>query len=285
MSFCVGLVGSDVSGSPSPAIHRAAFDSLGLNAWRYSAIEVGRGALPARWRELAATHSGLNVTAPHKEVAASLVDQLTPAAALAGSVNTVVFSSEGALGATTDGLGLVRAIERTCTAVPHRVLVLGTGGAARAIVAALIGAGSVVMVSGRNESAGRALVAALSGVGPGTVAFAPMTTRAIEPVLAEADLLVNATPVGSNSLPGQSPLPPRVVPATGSVVFDVVYRPRMTPLLQLAEEMGCTIVFGLEMLLEQAALSFKMWTGREASIEVMRNAARAALPSEEGLRS
>ncbi|MHB8395323.1 MAG: shikimate dehydrogenase family protein [Candidatus Dormibacteria bacterium] len=283
MRSSVALIGSAVGGSPSPAMHRAAFESLGLASWSYSKIAVRRGALPDRWKELAATHVGINVTAPHKEVAARLVDELTPAAAVAGSVNTVVFSSEGSIGATTDGPGFLKALARAGIPNPRRALVLGTGGAARAIGAALLERGTTVTISGRNASAGKLVVAALSAAGSGQVAFAPMAAAALAPLLAGADLLVNATTAGSLSSPDESPLPPGLAPSRGNVVFDAVYLPQMTPLLKLANDSGCVTVFGLEMLVEQAALSFALWTGLEAPLEVMRRAAQIALFSEEAL--
>ncbi len=294
----VALIGDPVGHSLSPAMQRAAFDATAL-AWTYEAVRVTREELPEAWPALAARYAGLNVTIPLKEDVARLVDRRSPAAEATGSVNTVVFArtaragglsgdpgdpgvpagAGGAGGAgesfgdSTDGEGFMAALLRAVPAPPRRAVVLGTGGAARAVAHALAAAGAEVLVAGRNADAGRRLAADL-GTGVGFIGADPREALAS---LGAGDLLANATPVGGVADPAGSPLPEGTPLRPGLVVFDLVYRPRRTALLRRAEAAGCVVVEGVEMLIEQGARSFALWTGREAPLDAMRAAARIAL--------
>ena len=262
MTVRLALIGSPVAGSPSPAMHLAAAEALGLDI-DYRATEVAPADLRGHLAGLRRTHRGLNVTRPLKERVLPLLDEVSAEAAEAGSVNTVVFEDDRAIGHSTDGAGFLAALRRAGVGRVGRALVLGTGGAARAVVAALRREGATVTVAGRNAAAGRRLAADLG------VAFG-FTSRE---TLDAADLLVNATPVGGEA-PGEphdGPLPPRLA------VADLVVRPVRTALLARAEAAGCRIVPGIEMLVEQGARSFELWTGRAAPTDVMRAAALAAI--------
>jgi shikimate dehydrogenase len=265
MTGAIALIGDPVSNSVSPAMHRAAFNATGLD-FTYEAIAVGRADLPEALGRLRSTHVGLNVTIPLKEAVIPLLDGVSPEAARAGSVNTVVFGDE-AVGYSTDGAGFVAALRRAGVTRVDRALILGTGGAARAVAAALLDEGTNVTVSGRNVEAGRRAAADLG------VTFLD-TSHDVGAALADTDLLVNATPVGAGS--DDSPVPAELIPS-GIVVFDLVYRPRMTRLLGQAEAAGSLPVHGVDMLIEQGARSFELWTRRPAPVEAMRRAAYAAL--------
>jgi shikimate dehydrogenase len=273
MTTVVALIGDPVSGSVSPQMHRAGFREAGLD-WDYRAVRVGGEELPGAFPRLRSTFAGLNVTTPLKAAMIPLLDRVSDEAARAGSVNTVVFGDE-AWGHTTDGAGFVAALRRQRGPDPRRGVVMGTGGAARAVSAALADIGCQVTVWGRNEQAGRALALDLG------VAFAVAGGGSEAELARAADLLVNATAVGGlDSVPETLPIPASWTLHPGLTVFDLVYRPRRTALLRRAEAAGCRTVEGIEMLIEQGALSFALWTGRPGPVEAMRVAAYEAVEAE-----
>ncbi|MGI8698315.1 MAG: shikimate dehydrogenase family protein [Mycobacteriales bacterium] len=266
----VALIGDPVSASVSPVMQRAAFAAAGLEL-DYTAVRVGRAELPAAFVELRRRYVGLNVTRPLKEAVIPMLDAVSGPATEAGSVNTVVFADGAARGESTDGAGFLAALARVSDSPVRRALVLGTGGAARAVTAVLRRSGAAVAVAGRNNAAAERLQTDL-GVEP-----TRMQPRALAAKLASADLLVNATPVGGGPTPSATPLPDGVPLHPGLVVFDLVYRPRRTALLERAAGAGCRTVEGIEMLIEQGTRSFELWTGCPAPVEAMRAAAYAGL--------
>jgi shikimate dehydrogenase len=265
----VGVIGDPVRHSLSPAIHNAAFAALGLD-WVYVAFPVPRGrggAAVAAARDLGL--AGINVTMPHKEDVAAACDDLTPDAAVLRSVNTVLARAGGRmLGDSTDGPGFLAALAEEGIAVEGgRSVVLGAGGAARAVVLALGRAGAEVIVAARSPEAAAAasgLVSSARAVG----------LEEVDALVGGADLVVNATPLG---MAGEGPPfdPARLGPA--QAVVDLVYHPADTPLLAAARAQGARTSNGLGMLVHQAALSFRLWTGAEAPLAAMRQAAGAAL--------
>jgi shikimate dehydrogenase len=289
MTHLVGIIGDPVRHSLSPAMHNAAFRALGLD-WVYLAFEVGAGTAP---EAVAAARSlgldGLSVTMPHKDAVAGAVDGLTPVARTLGAVNTVVRRPGDVLeGDNTDGAGFVASLldDEGFDPAGRPCLVLGAGGAARAVVLALAGAGAsrVVVV---NRTARRAEAAALLA-GPAGAVGSPAE-------VADAELVVNATPLGMHGVssaaavraldgtrvedPPPSPYGP-IDPETlgpGQLVVDLVYSPALTPLVEMARSRGATAVNGLGMLIHQAALSFRLWTGEDPPLAVMSAAALSAL--------
>jgi shikimate dehydrogenase len=271
----IALIGSPVKDSISPAMHRAAFRAAGLDL-EYVAEEVRAAELPEVFPRLRRSFMGLNVTRPLKEAILPFLDQFSPQAAEAGSVNTVEFTGDVAAGHSTDGPGFMAALARAGVGPFGSALILGTGGAARAVAFALVPEGTRVLVSGRNEEAGARLVSALRRRGPRSAAEFVSPDR-VGGALADAELLVNATPRGGSSDPEAQPLPHEVRLTPELTVFDLVYRPRRTTLLKRAEAAGCRTVEGVEMLVEQGARSFSIWTGLPAPIEAMRVAGYDAL--------
>jgi len=265
----IALIGDPVSASVSPAMQNAAFRALGL-PFEYEALRVPRGGLAALFGSLRERFVGLNVTIPHKEEAARLVDILEPASRASGSVNTVLFRHDRAIGDSTDGRGFLRALRQGAPGRELRsALIVGTGGAARAVAAALAGEGLTVRVSGRNAKGALRLAHDVAGV-------EAVPVDELEAALDDTDLLVSAVPAsawedGSSTLPLSVPLGP------GLIVFDLAYRPRRTPLLERAIAEGSTAIEGIEMLVEQGALSFLLWTGVEPPRGAMREAAYDAL--------
>jgi len=272
----VALIGDPVAHSVSPAIQSAAFAAVGLD-WKYLLVRVADGELEDAWPGLAHRFRGINVTSPHKQTAARLADALSPTARTCASVNTLTFGPSGSFGDSTDGAGFIRALRRVASRQPATTVVLGTGGAARAVVAALSAEGVAVRVVGRNQVAGSELAQDLAGAGSGVVDFLGDGEAVLTKALVGAELLVNATTMGGLNDAGRSPVPDGVRLRQDLIVFDLVYLPRRTPLLQRAQAAGCLVVEGLEMLVQQGGLSFEAWTGVGAPLEVMREAADLAV--------
>ena len=265
----IGLIGDPVRNSISPLMHKAAFRATGLDL-AYEAVRVRREELGRAFPKLRDRFAGLNVTRPLKEAVIPYLDRVGPKALRARSVNTIVFDDQ-AFGHSTDGTGFMTALGRAGVSAIRRAVVLGTGGAARAVAASLADHGAEVVVWGRNVAAGRRMRDELA------VSFVPAGPE-VEPLasaLSQSELLVNATPVGGEA--DDIPLPSGIRLDPGTCVFDLVYDPRRTRLLREAEASGCLPVQGIEMLIEQGARSFELWTGREAPVEVMRMAAYRAL--------
>jgi shikimate dehydrogenase len=258
------VIGDPIRHSRSPAIQNAAFAAVGLD-WVFLAFEVavGHGAdAVGAVRTLGL--GGLSVTMPHKADAARACDELTADAATLGVVNAVVPVAGGRLlGASTDGEGFLRALaDDGVDAAGCSALVLGAGGAARAIVLALGRAGAQVTVAARRVDAAEAA----AGLAPGGRAVA---LDAVDH--GAADLVVNATPVG---MAGDLTLPldPEHLNPDQHVV-DIVYEPMETPLLAAARARGIPCTNGIGMLVHQAALAFELWTGVDAPLHAMRAAA------------
>ncbi|HEV7399042.1 MAG TPA: shikimate dehydrogenase [Solirubrobacterales bacterium] len=258
----LAVLGYPVGHSRSPAMHSAALAELGLAEWSYGAIEVAPDAFEERARALADEgFAGANVTVPHKSAALSLADELSETAREIGAANTLVFADGEIRAENTDADGLLRALPTSPAG--KRALVLGAGGAARAVVWALLREGVEVGVWNRTELRSRHLCEELGG----------------EPV-AEPDqdaygLIVNSTAVGLGGEDpfAELPLRPECF-SPGQTVVDMVYGGEQTALLRAAEAAGSTLVDGIEILVQQGALSLEIWTGRPAPLDTMRAAAR-----------
>jgi shikimate dehydrogenase len=266
----VGVIGDPVAHSLSPLLHNAAFDALGLD-WVSVAFPVpARSVADALAGMRALRIAGLSVTMPHKQEAAVLVDECTAVARRLGVVNCITGTGGRLLGDSTDGEGFVEALRRAAGFDPagRRCVVVGAGGAARAVVLALAGAGALeVVVVNRTEA--RAAEAAALAAGSGRVG--------VPADVAGADLVVQATSVGMAGVTGgdatATPFDPDLL-HTGQVVADLVYHPLETPLLAAARLRGAETVGGLGMLVHQAALAVERWTGRPVPVEAMWEAAR-----------
>lgn len=264
------VIGSPVRHSLSPAMHNAAFHALGLD-WVYVAFEVAPGAVGAALAGMRALGlGGLSVTLPHKASALVEVDEATAAARAIGAVNTIVPVEDGRLrGDNTDGAGFLATLaEEGFDPAGRTCAVLGAGGAARAVVHALAGAGAAeVVVVNRTPERGVETAALAGGAGrPGGAGE-----------LGGVDLVVNATPLGlAGRDPATLPVDPTVL-RRGQLLVDLVPNPAVTPLMRAAAGRGVRVAGGLGMLVHQGALAFELWTGRPAPVEVMRAAAAGAL--------
>jgi shikimate dehydrogenase len=265
----VGVIGSPIAHSLSPALHQAAFRALGLNDWQSFAYEIPPGRAGEALDEVrSAGLRGISVTMPHKADVAVLVDECSDVARRLDAVNCVVNRDGVLFGTNTDGQGFVASLERGAdfSVAGRRCLVIGAGGAARAVVLALAGAGaSEVAVMNRTESRAEEAAALAGSVG-----------RAAEmgddSAVAAADLVVNATPVGMTDGDGGDGESWLVSPDSlhpGQVAADLVYVPRPTPWLAAASARGVRAVDGLGMLVHQAAAQIELWTGLTAPVAAM----------------
>jgi shikimate dehydrogenase len=260
----LAVLGYPVSHSRSPAMHNAALAELGLgDEWSYEAIEVAPDAFEQRVRAMPGEgFAGANVTVPHKGAALSLADELSETAREIGAANTLVFSGDEVRAENTDAEGFLRSLPGSPDG--KRALVLGAGGAARAVVWALLREGASVEVWNRTALRSRHLCEELGG------------QSVAAPDQAAYDLIVNTTAVG---LAGEDPFAelPLATEAFGSdqTVVDMVYGGEPTALLRAAEVAGATTVDGIEILVQQGALSLETWTGRPAPLDTMRAAARS----------
>ncbi len=264
---CYGAIGDPIAHSLSPHLHNAAFAALSMNAL-YLPFLIHRleDFLPAISR---AGLLGFSVTLPHKQSILRYLDECDPLAAEIGAVNTVVVRRSGRLaGYNTDYVGVLRTLQHRLPLARSRVLLLGAGGAARAVAFALARAGSAVFIASRRPAAARSLARSVGGE-----SF-PLT----EVARGRFDAIVNATPVGMHPHANLSPLPASALCCL--LVFDLVYRPTETRLLSLARSRGIQTASGLDMFLAQGAAQWEIWTGRRAPEAVMGRAVRKALRRE-----
>mgnify|MGYP001026362246 CR=1 FL=1 len=273
MPHRVSLIGWPVEHSLSPAMQNAAFAALGLD-WEYVLLPVPPGEVASAVQTLAARgFRGANVTVPYKETVIPHLSRLTEAARAIGAVNTIVVEEDGSLtGENTDWTGFLAALRESGFEPQGRgVLLLGAGGAARAVAYALARAGARVVLLNRTPERAKMLVRDLSPAVPaGSLGAGPLEPQTLDREASRADLLVNATSVGMWPRVEESPWPGGLPVPAHLVVFDLVYNPLETALLRQAREAGARTVNGLGMLVHQGALAFERWTGRPAPLEVMR---------------
>ncbi len=263
------VIGDPISHSLSPVIFNAAFEAAGLD-WVFVAHQVPAGETARALDGVRAMGiAGLSVTMPHKDAAFAAVDEVTAEARVLGAVNCVENRDGYLVGHSTDGAGLIAALAAEGVPVDgQRCVVLGAGGAARSVIAALARAGSEVTVVNRSADRARAAAALAGERGRGGE----------QADVASASIVVNATSVGMG---GEGLVVPADLLSPDQAVVDLVYHPVETPLLTAARARGARAIDGVGMLVHQGALAFRLWTGVEPPIEVMNGAARAALGERE----
>ncbi|MEM4390101.1 MAG: shikimate dehydrogenase [Candidatus Micrarchaeia archaeon] len=267
------MIGDPIGHSLSPAMHNAAFKKLGI-PYTYKAFRVKRGELAAFMQRVRKAFIGINVTIPHKIEVMKYLDEINSKAAEVGAVNTVVNRDGRLWGFNTDVYGVEAALRRHRVRVAgKKVVVIGAGGAGRAVVAALSPKARELVITDRNVQKAEELAVNARKHG-GTARAVPLHALAVE--LADAHILVNATPVGMRPHDDETPvaknlLHPRLV------VFDVVYNPRRTRLLREAASLGCRTISGDWMLAFQGAKAFELFTGRKAPFQTMLAALRRRL--------
>lgn len=272
----LALLGWPVGHSLSPTMHNAALRELGLDH-AYVALPTPPERLACVVEALGAVGAvGANVTVPHKQAVVGLCDELSEEAELVGAVNTLVWRDGDLLGDNTDAAGLVTALEEEVRPRPGETcVVLGTGGAARAVAVAAGRLGLRLVAVGRRPDAAAEIAGLAERAGAPDVEHVDLAaTDAVTDVTAAGRLIVNATSLGL----GGEPLPePFLVLGPGQVAYDLVYRPPRTPFLRAARERGAEAHNGLGMLVAQAAASLQRWTGRPAPVGTMSAAALGAL--------
>lgn len=271
----VGLIGWPIGHSLSPLMHNAAFQALDLD-WLYLPLPVRPGEVGAALKGLAALNfSGCNVTVPHKETVLEHLDKIDHVAKALGAVNTISIKDGITYGANTDPAGFLLDLqERGIDPKGMDAAVLGAGGGARGVLYALAQAqvNSVIVINRTIKRAG-ALVQDMDSVfSAGTLGAKPLTREVFETLGQMVDLVINTTPVGMVPKEGECPWPENVPMPGKTIYYDLVYNPKETLFLTRARAAGAVAVGGLGMLIYQGALSFKIWTGQQAPIDVMRQA-------------
>jgi shikimate dehydrogenase len=271
----LGVMGNPVAHSLSPLMHNAALASLSLD-YCYLPLEIRPELLPQAVVGLKALGcQGFNVTIPYKEQIVASLDEVDDEALIIGAVNTVVNREGKLVGYNTDGRGFLRSLaeEWDLGLRGEQVVVLGAGGAARAIVAGLASAGaSKITIANRNVERGLLLKADLEQHYPCKITVVDLSEGELDKELAASLLVVQTTPVGMYPHAGDTPIiePSRLW--KDSYVYDIIFNPPETRFLLGAREQGCRTANGLGMLLHQGALSFEYWTGIEAPVKLMRQA-------------
>jgi shikimate dehydrogenase len=274
------VIGNPIAHSLSPAIHNAAFAELGLDfVYLAFRVEDVKGAL-AGMRALA-NFRGMSVTIPHKIEAMKYVDEIAELDRSIGSINTIINDNGRLVGLGTDGPGALKALVDGGVKLDGKsVLMLGAGGAARAIAFTLARNTTLAKLTllDVNEALLQGLAADLKAGTAARIEAAALTDGAIARAMGEADVIVNCTPIGMHPKEDASLVPAELF-RPGQAVFDIVYNPLETKLLADARARGLTVVSGVEMFINQAVLQFREFTGADAPIEVMRRVVLERLKS------
>lgn len=279
-TFKLGLIGYPLGHSLSPKIHTAALRACNLQG-DYSLFPIHpedkQGLKDLLSRIRSGEIHGLNVTIPYKQNVIACLDELTPTAQAIGAVNTIYMREGKLIGDNTDVAGfltdLKRVFEFSSFILHPSALVLGAGGSARAVVYALLNDGWKVALAARRNEQAQQLAASLPNYQPAlsVVEGLQITSFANLPTfqLTTFNLIVNTTPLGMSPNIDRSPLPENVMLPPDVIVYDLVYNPRETKLVREAKAQGCRAATGLGMLIEQAALSFEIWTGHTPPREIL----------------
>jgi shikimate dehydrogenase len=268
-----GVIGDPIEHTLSPTMHNAAFKHLKLDfvflAFRVKAAELENAMRGMRGLGI----RGLNITMPHKNEVAKYLDRVDPTVKFLGSVNTILNEDGRLLGFNTDGVGALKALrENGVNPDGKKLLLLGAGGAAKAIAYALAKEVGELCILNRAAEKAKELADALSRTFGKKIVGDALSSSAIQRNLQDSDILINATSIGMHPHISQSLVAPQWL-KSDLCVMDIVYNPVETKLVKDAKAAGAHVVSGVEMLLYQGAASFEIWTGVSAPIEVMRRAA------------
>ena len=270
----LGVIGDPVAHTSSPAMHNAALKALGLD-YVYVAFHVAPDALPQALAGMRALElAGLNVTVPHKQAVMAHLDEISPEAQAIGAVNTVCNRDGKLLGFNTDAFGIIESLKADggMNSLPGRVVLLGAGGAARAILYALLAREEVaeVLLLNRTVEKAEALKGDLDVAGKVRIG-----SMADSGAIADAGLVINATSIGMHPHEDTSPLADCYCLHAEMLVADIVYNPLETILMRQARSVGARVINGVGMLAWQGARSFEIWTGVMPPVEAMIEAALA----------
>lgn len=280
-----GVIGHPLGHTVSPAMYAAAFSAAGVDA-TYEAWDTPADTLEGRLNSLRGSdYLGANVTIPHKQNVVPYLDGTVGAASTIGAVNTIVHTDGKLIGHNTDVAGFARSLKEDAgfDIAKKKTMILGSGGAARAVALALIeGGAEVIFLMGRKPRNLDRMAVEMKPLTPSgtTITWAYWGDGSYLKMMREADLIVNCTPIGTagSDDAAKSPVDAALM-QPHTLFFDLVYNPAETPFVAAAKAAGAKAVPGLGMLVYQAAESFKLWTGKDADTAKMREAARAVLVS------
>ena len=273
--YSLGLIGYPLGHSLSPALHQAALQACGLEGsyqlFSIPPLPEGRQSLEALLQRLRqADLQGLNVTIPHKQAVLHLVDELTPVAQAIGAVNTLYLRRGQLIGDNTDAAGFLADLAYLPLSGERRALVLGAGGAACAVVYALLQDHWQVHIAARRPEQGTALAQSLSRVAQdAALTVSPLESSVLQKRTEKIHLIVNTTPLGMSPDTHSSPWPQDLPFPKEACLYDLVYNPAETALMQLAQAAGLPVRGGLGMLVEQAIRSFELWTGQRVAPSIL----------------
>ena len=273
------IIGDPVEHSLSPVMHNAAFNELGLNlvyvAFNVTSVELKTAVLGAKSLSL----KGLNVTMPHKHAVMGYLDEVDQTAKNIGAVNTILNNNGKLVGYNTDGQGAMIALqENGIDAEEKKLVLLGAGGAAKAIAYQAAQDAEELVILNRTEEKAKKLAASVNCFEAKTSGQL-LSLSSLKDELANADILVNATSVGMHPNCDSSPVPKGLL-RSGLSVMDIVYNPLNTKLLKDAKDAGAKAISGVEMLIYQGAVAFEIWTNCPAPVEVMKKAALTELKKQ-----
>jgi shikimate dehydrogenase len=264
-----GIIGYPLTYTISPAIHNRAFEKLGLDICYIPLVVEPKNLVKAVLGLKALNFIGFNVTMPHKETILPLLDELSEEVRLIQAINTVVVKDNKLFGHNTDGQGFLSSLrEIRIDSVGKKIVIIGAGGAARAVTVALAreGAAAIYIVNRTLERAEN-LRELLKKNFPHVYAKTLQFTEQLADIIKRADIVINATPIGMQE--GEKPPIPVDSLHERQVVCDLIYKPAETELLKISREKGAVTLGGLKMLVYQAALAFELWTKQRAPVEVM----------------
>ncbi len=276
----VGLIGDPVSHSVSPEMHNAAFEKLKLD-YCYVAMQVDKKDLKKALDGIRAEKfAGVNVTVPHKEAVVPLLDEVTKLPRLIGAVNTIKNDEGKLIGYNTDGAGFIESLKEDALVNPKgkKVVLIGAGGGAKAVAVMVAEAGAKSLIITDIVSAKASTLAnyVKSHFDIETDSFS-QGSNDLKSAIKNCEILVNATPVGMHPNEEKCPLGNDIEIPTGILVADLIYNPPETKLLKRSKESGAKTLNGIGMLVRQGALAFTIFTGKEAPVEVMKDAVLKAL--------
>lgn len=258
------VIGNPIAHSMSPVMHNAAFKQAGINGVYVGFQVFDLKAAMTGFKALGV--GGISVTIPYKIEVSKCLDRVDPMAQSIGAVNTIVLKKKGLVGYNTDGIGAVKALKKEGQLKGRPVIILGAGGAARAIGYVVKQEGGIITIVNRSKDRGEQLAEELNAH------FIPLA----EYSGGDSQVLINTTPVGMSPNTRDMPVNPSVL-KTSMVVMDIIYNPLKTNLLKTAERVGCTTISGLEMFVYQGAVQFELWTGRPAPVRTMKTAVLGVL--------
>jgi len=265
-----GIIGDPIEHSMSPVMHNAAFKNKGVDyvylPFRVKKEELGKAIEGMR----ALNIRGLNITIPHKVAVIQFLDELDPLADKIGAVNTIVNDDGVLIGYNTDATGFLQALlERGIEPKGKSVVILGAGGASRAISFILAERGSSLVILNRTWNKAKVCTDRIAEIFQSEATALKLNRENLAAALSQADILINATSVGMSPNINETPVTSNLLKPS-LVVFDIVYNPIKTRLQREAEAAGATVISGLDMLVWQGALAFEKWTGLKAPVGVMR---------------